>query len=136
VTSKLANPHSETATLVYDDAGRKTLSQQANSTKASMAYDAANRMSQVVNLKSTNATLSYFNYGFDHIGDRTSIWDNGTDVSNWAYDLTGQLQVDFYRPATTALNWNGLTVRQREQLNVAGWDGLLPDDKLKTFPSS
>ena len=66
----------------------------------------------VVNLNSTNTTLSYYNYAFDRIGDRTSIWDNGTDVSNWAYDCTGQLQVDFYRPATTALNWNGLTAGQ------------------------
>lgn len=125
--TKLANSHNETTTLVYDDAGRKTLSQQANGTKASMAYDAANRMSQVVNLKSTNTTLSYYNYGFDRIGDRTSIWDNGTDVSNWNYDLTGQLTNDVIHPATTALTWYGLTIDQWNLLSVSGWDGLLVD---------
>ena len=69
--------------MVYDDADRKTQSVQGNGTKASMTYDAANRMTAIVNLNSTNTTLSYFNYGFDDIGDRTSIWDNGADVSNW-----------------------------------------------------
>lgn len=113
--------------MVYDNAGRKTLSQQANGTKASMAYDAANRMNQVVNLKSTNTTLSYYNYGFDRIGDRTSIWDNGTDVSNWNYDLTGQLTNDVIHPATTALTWYGLTIDQWNLLSVSGWDGLLVD---------
>jgi len=92
-----------------------------------MAYDAANRMSQVVNLKSTNTTLSYFHYGFDHIGDRTSIWDNGTDVSNWAYDLTGQLTNEVIHPATTALIWYGLTIDQWNLLSASGWDGLLSD---------
>ena len=75
-----------------------------------MAYDAANRMTAIVNLNSTNTTLSYFNYGFDHIGDRTSIWDNGIDVSNWNYDFLGQLFNDVIRPATTALTWFGMTI--------------------------
>jgi len=126
--TELENQHAETTGFDYDDAGRKTQSEQANGTKASMAYDASNRMTGLVNLNSTNTTLSYFDYVFDHVGDRTSVWDNGTDVSNWTYDFTGQLTNDIYRPATTALNWNGLTVHQWGFLDVAGWDGLLADD--------
>ena len=64
----------------------------------------------MVNVNSTNTTLSYYNYQFDGVGDRASLWDNGVDVSNWNYDCSGQLKNDVYRPATTALNWNGLTV--------------------------
>ena len=68
---------------------------------------------------------AYFNYGYVRLGDRTSIWDNGTDVSNWMYDGTDQLIDDYYRPAATALNWYELTVGQWDQLSVSGWDGLL-----------
>jgi hypothetical protein len=32
-----------------------------------------------------------------------------------------------YRPATTALNWNGLTVDQWFLLDEDGWDNLLVD---------
>ena len=50
MTSKLANAHGETTTMIYDDAGRKTLSQQRNRTKSSIAYSAANRINGIVNL--------------------------------------------------------------------------------------
>ncbi len=81
----------------------------------------------MVNVNSTNTTLSYYNYQFDGVGDRTSVWDNGVDVSNWNYDCSGQLKNDVYRPATTALNWNGLTVDQWFLLDEDGWDNLLVD---------
>ncbi|MEI7701438.1 MAG: hypothetical protein WCK86_16685 [Planctomycetia bacterium] len=125
--TKLKNGHNEVTTLMYDDAGRKTESKLANGTKTSFTYDAANQKKGVVNVNSTNTTLSYYNYQFDGVGDRTSLWDNGVDVSNWNYDFTRQLTNDLYRPATTALNWNGLTVDQWSLLSVSGWDNLLAD---------
>ena len=125
--TKLKNGHDEVTTLAYDDAGRKTESKLSNGTKARFTYDAANQKKGVVNVNSTNTTLSYYNYQFDGVGDRTSLWDNGVDVSNWNYDFTGQLTNDVYRPATTALNWNGLTVDQWFLLDEDGWDNLLAD---------
>ena len=125
--TKLKNGHDEVTTLAYDDAGRKTESKLSNGTKTSFTYDAANQKKGVVNVNSSNATLSYYNYQFDGVGDRTSLWDNGVDVSNWNYDFTGQLTNDVYRPATTALNWNGLTVDQWFLLDEDGWDNLLAD---------
>ena len=113
--------------MAYDDAGRKTESKLSNGRKTSFTYDAANQKKGVVNVNSTNTTLSYYNYQFDGVGDRTSVWDNGVDVSNWNYDCSGQLKNDVYRPATTALNWNGLTVDQWFLLNEDGWDNLLAD---------
>jgi hypothetical protein len=102
-------------------------SKLSNGTKSSFTYDAANQKKGVVNVNSSNTTLSYYNYQFDGVGDRTSVWDNGVDVSNWNYDFTGQLTNDVYRPATTALNWNGLTVDQWFLLDEDGWDNLLVD---------
>ena len=125
--TKLKNGHNEVTTLAYDDAGRKTESKLSNGTKTSFTYDAANQKKGVVNVNSSNTTLSYYNYQFDGVGDRTSLWDNGVDVSNWNYDFTGQLTNDVYRPATTALNWNGLTVDQWFLLDEDGWDNLLAD---------
>ncbi|MBL8820594.1 MAG: RHS repeat protein, partial [Planctomyces sp.] len=61
----------------YDDAGRTTESKLSNGTKTSFTYDAANQTKGLVNVNSTNTTLSYYNYQFDGVGDRTSLWDNG-----------------------------------------------------------
>jgi RHS repeat-associated protein len=125
--TNLQNGRSELTTLAYDAAGRRTATQLSNGSKTSLTYDAANQTTGIVNLNSSNTTLSYYNYRFDGIGDRTSLWDNGVDVSNWNYDFTGQLTNDVYRPATTALNWNGLAVEQWSLLSVSGWSALLAD---------
>lgn len=123
--TKLSNPHGESTTLVYDAAGRTTRTEQGNGTKANRGYDDANRLTSVSNVNSGSTVLSSFDYVVDGIGNRTSVWETGTDVSNWDYDCSGQMTVDFYRPATTALNWYGLTVGQWNALDVSGWDGLL-----------
>jgi len=50
------------------------------------------------------------------------------DSTHTGYDCTGQLTNDIYRPATTALNWNGLTVHQWYLLSVDDWHTLAVDE--------
>lgn len=70
----------------------------------------------MINVNSSNTTLSYFLYAHDNVGNRTSVWENDTDVCNWKYDRTNQLIDDFVRPATTDVCWFGLTLAQWDRM--------------------
>jgi len=124
----IVNPYSETTTLVYDDADRQTGTIHGNTTKTTIIYDAASHRTGVINANSSNTTLSYYLYAHDWVGNRTSVWENGTDVSNWNYDRTDQLIDDIVRPATTAVNWYGLTLAQWGLMSADGWYNLPVDD--------
>jgi hypothetical protein len=87
-------------------------------TRAKLASDTANRMTGVVNVDSNSDTLSYLNSALDHIGNRTSIQDNGADASNRVCDGYGQQTVHFYRPAATALKWFGLSAGPSNLLSL------------------
>lgn len=80
--------------LLYDEAGRRAVTQAASGTHASGTYDDANRLTKLGNLKSTGAVISQFDHRYDKAGNRTAILENGGSRTTYSYDNIYQLTAE------------------------------------------
>ncbi len=90
---RLQNLTTTNATLVqytYDAAGRLSLKTLGNGVYTTYSYDSASRLVALTNAGPGGNTISYFNYGYDSRGRRTSM---NTAYGQWTYqyDDLGQL---------------------------------------------
>lgn len=74
----------------YDLAGRMALKTLGNGVFTTYTYDTANRLEKLTNALANGLILSFFNYGYDNRGRRTTM---STHYGTWTfgYDDLGQL---------------------------------------------
>lgn len=88
------NPQSNRYTFGYDAANRRLWQANANGTRTSYTYDAADRMTKLENLKSDGSLISSFEYGYDNVGNPTSVLEADGDRVTWTYDNVYQLKTE------------------------------------------
>lgn len=83
-------------TQTYDPMDRRLVKSMPNGTLSSLTYDAASRMIESCDLKSTGVVICDLQFGYDPVGNKTTILDNTGDRVTWKYDKLHQL-IDDHR---------------------------------------
>lgn len=80
--------------MATDSEGKVKLITKGNGDTVSLLYDLSGRMSSLVNKNKLGVVYSQFTYGYDTDSNRTSIKDVNGNITNYAYDIRGQLLSD------------------------------------------
>ena len=83
-------PATYSMTVTYDPAGRVT-GVQDNSSQYAYGYDNANRLTTVDDQGTASLPQVTMTYGYDNVGNRTSLADTKGGVVSYAYDVRDEL---------------------------------------------